>query len=295
MRRILPWALLGVLGLGIGAGAALGQFQSPGVSPTDWVAHVVATTAAAGSAHFAFTNSTTSPDRSQESTVVGTGIVDFTNSEFQVTENYRQNQYESTNGGAPGLTEQHFTLETIGIGQTVYRDDTSFPFAGWTASRFPRDVHQVFGLDAANGAEDALSGLAGITPIASVRTLGPGSVDGVAATRYEITNEPLYVCGPKGRTIFAHTFAPTTMWVDGQGRLLRVRTRYATSGYTSHGPLDASGRAQPIRVAATSTDSTLTFSGLGQPVHIAAPSATVGSGSASISIAAKGSTTPCHR
>jgi len=45
VRRLLPWALLALIGVGAGLGAALGQVNAPGIaaaSPAQWVAGVLA-------------------------------------------------------------------------------------------------------------------------------------------------------------------------------------------------------------------------------------------------------------
>lgn len=296
MRRLLPWALLGLLSLGVAAGAVLGQLESPARTPAQWVDGVVAATQAAGTAHFKFANVTTSPDASQASKSAGVGVIDFSNGDFRVTTLFRQQQFESINGGAPRLIDQIWGLETIAIGQTVYSDlNVSQPFGEWAEVHYPRALRQDFGLGA-SGAEDAVGGLAGPTPVDAVHPMGRASVGGVPATRYAITTEPLYVCGAHGRTLYVRRFAPTTLWVDGQGRLLRAQTSLHFPGYTSHGPPDASGFWRPIVVAPSATIATLTFSQFGAPVHIAAPPVTGRTGSSQgFSLSAKGSTSPCHR
>ncbi|HUE06004.1 MAG TPA: hypothetical protein VMP41_01175 [Acidimicrobiales bacterium] len=295
MRRLLPWALLGLLTLGVAVGAVFGQLESPAQTPAQWVADLVAATQAAGTAHLQFSNVTTS-GVSQASKSAGIGVIDFSNGDFRLTTLLRQQQFESTNGGAPRLTNQIWSQETIAIGQTVYNElNASQPFGGWAEGHYPRVLHQEFGLGV-SGAEDAVAGLAGPTPVDAVHPMGPASVGGVPATRYAITTEPLYVCGAHGRTLYVRRFAPTTLWVDGQGRLLRAQTPLHFPGYTSHGPRDASGFSQPIVVAPSTTIATLTFSHFGAPVHIAAPPVNQRTGSSiAISLSAKGSTSPCHR
>ncbi|HWF17326.1 MAG TPA: hypothetical protein VG244_14160 [Acidimicrobiales bacterium] len=296
MRRFLPWALLGLLGVGVAAGAAVGQAQSPGVTPAQWVDDVLDATVAAGTAHLQFSSVTTSPNPSQRAADAGTGVVDFANGNFRVTELYRQAQLESTNGGATRLGEEIFGQETIAIGQTVYRHLTSPPsFTGWMRSHFPRQEHQAFGLDAATGAEDAVSGLANLTPVAAVRSLGSGVVNGASATKYQITDEPLYVCGAHGRTLLVHRFAPTIVWVDRQGRLLRSRAVQSNQGETVQGEPNAPGGSHTFTIGPSTTVATLTFSDLGAPVRITAPRVNAPSGgTAIISLKAKGSTSPCR-
>jgi hypothetical protein len=295
VRRLLPWALLGLLAVGVAVGAASGQVESPSQTPAQWLAGVVAATEAPGTAHLEFVNVTKSPDPSQASKSAGLGVIDFSSGNFRVTEVSRQQQFESINGGPLRLTGQIYGQEEIAIGHTLYTIlNRSVPFGHWSKLRYPRHGRQDFGL-AMTGAEDAVGGLVGPTPVNSVRRLGHGSVGGVMATRYQITTEPLYICGAHGRTLFVHRFAPTTLWVDDQGRLLRIQTFFRTPGITSHGPPDASGNSQPVVVAPSTTNATLTFSRFGTPVQIAAPrlSESVG-GSQSISLRARGSTSPCH-
>jgi hypothetical protein len=275
VRRFLPWALLGVLGVGVLAAAVVGQVESPGVPAGVWVNDLLSTTAATGTAHLRFSSVTTSPDPSERSAFVGNGVIDFTNGDNRINQLNHQVGSESTNGGPAHLIEQTFTEESIAIGQIVYRNDVvtlaghSLP-ASWVKSNFPRDIHQAFGLDAGTGAEDAVAGLAGIESVAAVRTLGPGTVDGVSSTRYLITNQPVEVCA-HGRTVSLPLIAPTTVWVDGRGRLLQ--TQVAT--HNAAGQLPASlrtllgGTSPPMAPSATAT--TLTFSDFGAPVHIVAP------------------------
>jgi hypothetical protein len=274
----------------------LGQIEAPARTPAQWVDDVVAATKSAGTAHLQFANVTTSPDPSQASKSAGIGVIDFSSGDFRVTALFRQQLFESINGGALRLTDQISGQETIAIGQTVYNSlNPSPPFGEWAKVHYPRDERQDFGL-ALSGAQEALSGLVGPTPVDAVRLLGQASVNGVPASRYEITTEPLYVCGAHGRTLYVHRFAPTTLWVDERGRLLRAKTFFRIPGGTSHGPRDASGYSQPIVIAPSTTLATLTFSQFDTPVHIAAPQLTGSTArSQSFSLSAKGSTSPCHR
>ncbi len=150
-------------------------------------------------------------------------------------------------------------------------------------------------MDAATGAEDAVSGLANFTPVVAVRSLGSGAVNGVAATKYQVSDEPLYVCGAHGRTLLVHRFAPTTVWVDQQGRLLRSRVVQFNQSQTVHGRPNAPGGSQTFTIGPSTTTATLTFSDLGAPVRITAPTVHASSGGSSIAtLRARGSTSPCH-
>lgn len=296
VRRFVPWALLAVLAVGVAAFAALGQLESPSsVTPAAWVANVIASTTAAGSAHLHFTSVTTSADSSLDEATAGSGVVDFANGNFSVTELYRQRESVSTNGGPARQLPETWGQHTIAIGQTVYESlilPASAPLSGWSRSHLPRKVHTAFGLDAATGAEDAVAGLASLAPVGGVRELGSGSVDGVATTRYLITAQPLYLCGKHGRTVRLHLVPATTVWVDGGGRLLQARV----SDYSKGGTLPApSGSGSAVAIPPSTTVSTMTFSELGAPVHIVAPTVSA-TGGGSISIAtteSRARTTPC--
>ncbi len=182
-----------------------------------------------------------------------------------------------------------WTEAIVAIGQTMYRDDSehlagtsSPPF--WERSHFPRDVHKGFGLDAGTDAENALAGLSGITPVASVRTLGPETVDGVRTTRYLVTDRPLQLCasrpGQASRPIstaldpiWASTLVPTTIWVDPAGRLVQARltTHITTQEWKAMRKL--SGDSQLPTTPFTDV-TTLQFSEFGAPVHVVAPPVT---------------------
>lgn len=291
MRQSVPWVLLALLIVAVASFAALGQVQSaPGVTPAAWVDNVIAATTATGSAHLRFTSATTSSDASLNQAIAGSGAVDFVNGNFSVTVLFHQI-------GSVRQVGNLFGEHMIAIGQTVYElpvlpFTAAAPLLRWSRSRVPRNVHAAFGLSAATGAEDALAAFASLAPVGAVRELGPGQVDGQATTRYLVTAQPLYLCGKDGRTRTFQLVPPTTVWIDGAGRLLQARVSDHTAGGTVRAP---SGSGTPIRFPPSTTVSTMTFSDLGAPVHIVAP--TVGSnGSQSFSIATiegKARATPC--
>ncbi len=289
MRRLLPWALLGLLGVGVVAGAAVGQADYPSLSPGQWVDGVLAATAAAGSAHLHFSTVGSSAEPTERAAESGSGVVDFTNGDFRITQVNHQIEYQSTNGGPQLPMAETWTEVVVAIGQTMYRDDSenldgtsSRPF--WERSHFPRDVHQAFGLDAGTDAENALAGLSGITPVAAVRTLGPDTVDGVRTTRYLVTDRPLQLCtsrpGQASHPIstaldpfLASALVPTTIWVDPAGRLVQAQltTHISTQEWKAMRKL--SGDSQ-LPTAPFTDVTTLQFSELGAPVHVAAPPVT---------------------
>ena len=198
MRRLLPGILVAVLGVGVVAGAALGESQRPvsasgtgsfsGRAADDWVDHVVATTTAAGSARFTDASTTESPDPAYRSTSHGSGVVDFTSGDFQVTEVNHEVTSEAARGQPAREVPQTLTDESIGIGRSLYLD-FSLPVFNWVKFPEARYPHVALGLDQPAGAQVALGGLTGIAPVVSVRDLGPAMVRGVSTTRYRVINQ----------------------------------------------------------------------------------------------------------
>ena len=139
----------------------------------------------------------------------------------------------------------------------------------------------------------ALDTLRGPNAVASVRKLGPDTVDDVAATRYEVTYAPLHVCAPHRQPEVVHQ-RPSEVWVDDAGRLVQVRsTSYFSDRLPRGVKLPAAFAGFPR--GPVTTVSTLTFSAYGIPVHVVAPPASAlvpvggSSGGAEISFAAS-----CH-
>jgi hypothetical protein len=315
VRRLVPWALLGLLVVGVAVGAGLGQSQAPSgpapaapgpgsaaVSAAAWVRDLLATTARAGSARFSYVQVTDSPNPLLRNTTAGRGAVDFAKGAVQVAEVERQgvtspsvlllphltqpaqNALEPARQGAAPL---HNVLETIAIGKTVYQDLGYH----WIKLALPRDPHFTLGLQLAANASVALSGIEGTEPVASLRRLGPAWVNGVATTRYLVTDTTLQPCAHTAIPASAETQGPTTVWVDREGRLVQARFTLSTSGY-----LPPSARALPgfatLPRGATTTTAMLTFSHFGAPVTIVAPRLTPlqGGSSASFAITARACT-----
>ena len=160
MRKLLPWALLGVLGVGVAVAAVVGQVQSPAASSTNWLANLLATTAAAGSAHLRISSVTLSADPVERSSSVATGVIDFTTGNFRFNQLNHEVSFASTNGGPPQPVPYNWGETEIAIGQSLYEkdfvtvSDTSSSLLPTTWNKFinPRYVHQAFGLDAGTSA-----------------------------------------------------------------------------------------------------------------------------------------------
>jgi hypothetical protein len=296
VRRFLPWVLLGLLGAGVVVGAAVGALGAPAGSSSAtssagaqaWVARVIATTAGSRTAHFDYSHVTTSVNPLLHDTLTGSGLVDFTSGDVEVTEVDRQPSITSNTGGNLQPVVERSTGEVIGIGRTTYQAvaQQGTPTPVWIQLAAPRDPAAELGLQAALNASVALDVLGVSQKIVSVKSLGPANVGGVATTRYSVTAAPVCVTpltGPAYRTR-----EPTTMWVDGAGRLVQVTSVVRDNGRLIAAVLkDVPALAHATADTSTTTN-TLHFSGFGQPVHIAAPrrvvSITSSTGSASVKI-----------
>ena len=282
----MPLVLVGLLGLGVAAGAAIGAADSPppgppaqssGPTPAEWVAHLLAATAGAGTAHFAYTHVTASPVPDLRSTFRGSGMVVFGRGDVEVTEVDHQTEFEGNGPGAAtrGVPESN-TTEEIGIGSTVYRR-LSVPLApavpSWLKLSLPWNVHGQLGLTNALNAAVALDALVGTDPVVGVRDEGPSTVDGAAVTMYVVTTAPPPACSSSTRATAPAPEVdrrPSTVWVDSQGRLVQVRS----SEYDGGIPAAVLRKVPTFAAFPTGpsvTTATLTFSDFGAPVHIAAP------------------------
>ncbi len=274
MRRLVPWALLGLVVLGAGLAAALGALspgapRPPGATPSQWVADLLARTAASGSARFSYTHVSTSTSVAYSGRIAGNGEIDFRSGSVEATELDHQTEFTSSAGGPTHPERTATRAEFIGIGTTLYQ---SFAPAGldvfpWTKMSWHRDPRQQLGLTFVGDAAVALGELAGSRHVVGVRALGAATVGGVATTRYELSTAP--VCKPVHPSPLVETEGPTFVWVDAQGRLVQITGSLRLSGHlppAAQSTFRALGPVAPV----TTTD-TLRLSAFGVPVHIEAP------------------------
>jgi hypothetical protein len=275
MRRLVPWVLVSLVALGAAAGAALGiGHETAPQTPSEWVAAVLATTERAGTARFSYTHVTSSPNADLRGSLSGKGEVNFATGDAQVTEVDHDISFNSIGNQPLHPVHSTNTVKAIVIGGTVYQAN---PIPGFRFSAqyhvlpFPKLPRAQRGLSLALNAAVALDSLQGPNAVASVRNLGPATVDREATTQYEVTYAPLRVCAPHQAPAVV-TERPSDVWVDGAGRLLQVRSTSYLSGRLPPGEkLPAAFAAFPI--GPTTTVATLTFSAFGAPVRVVAPPA----------------------
>jgi hypothetical protein len=259
MRRGLPFALVGLVAIATGIGAWLGLSAAPTGGPAQaWVAQVLATTQAAGTVRFTYTSLTTSSNPNLQSSASGSGAVDFASNSARATE------IEAGNGSSDGQ---------VRLGRTVY---ISFaapgqPQAIWINIGRPPDSGQdLLGLDFINAA-GALTGFSGPFHAVRVEDLGSAVIDGIPSTGYRVISGP--TCASSRSDPPSDTAGPTDLWVDGDGRLVQVRsTSSASMGPPPTGAPSANEFPRSDWGTATTTY-VLRFTGYGAPVTITAPPA----------------------
>ena len=286
MRRLLPWALLALVGLGAGLGAALGQANAPGTTASSnlagaaaqrWLSGVLATTEAAGTAHLDYIGLGTSPNPLLRGSSTGNGVVDFAAGTFRTSETDHSMEWTSQDGRPVHAQAQTTDESDIAIGSTLYQSfgPGSGP-SGWMKTPGRRDK-SALGLGSADGFGFVLSALTGPVITVSVHELGPASVDGAPATRYLVRTEPRPVCPDPGRR---SPEASTTVWVDGNGRLVQARNTFSISATFGASLRKENPDLGDVPFGPRTLTSTLRFSAFGAPVHIAAPAVQPSGGTA---------------
>jgi hypothetical protein len=275
MRRLVPWVLVSLIAVGAAGGAVFGiAHRSSSETPSQWVAALLATTKKAGTANFSFTQITSSPNVNLRGSLSGNGTANLLTGDARVTEVDHEVGFSSTNGEPMHPVHSTTTQKAIVIGGTIYQANP-IPGLGFTNQyhvlALPKLPRAQRGLSLALNASVALDTLQGPSAVASVRTLGPETVDGAATTRYEVTYAPLRICSPHQPPDVVHQ-RPSDVWVDSAGRLVQVRS---TSFFNDRPPR---GVKVPAVLAGfprgpMTTVSTLTFSDFGNPVHLVAPPA----------------------
>ncbi len=268
--------MVALLGIVSGLAAAIGVTNAPQTTPTQqWVANVLAATAQAKSARFTYSSITTSTNPALASRIVGSGVVDFRSGNVRVTEVETDRQFTTGPFGARlGATPTVNRSQDIDIGSSDYKDlSDSNGVQAWIKLSLPRNPHADLGLsfaDSAGGALDALTD--GFDYAKSVRNLGPASRSAIPMTRYVVTTAS--VCGQARHVAdppVTEQQGPTTMWVDGRGRLRQVRTSLRIDDVGSLALTQGVHGVVPLMKGRAVMTATLRFTEFGAPVHIKPP------------------------
>jgi len=256
-----------------------------GAAAQRWLSGVLATTEAAGTVHLDYTGNGTSPNPLLRDSSSGNGVVDFAAGTYRMIETDHSMEWSSQDGRPVHAQAQTTSESDIAIGSTLYQSfgEGSLP-SGWMKTPGRRD-ESALGLGSADGIGFVLSGLTGPMTAVSVRALGPASVDGAPATRYLVRTEPRPICPDPGQRVPEES---TTVWVDGNGRLVQVRNAFTISATFGASLRKENPDLGDLPLGPRTLTSTLRLSAFGAPVHIAAPTVRP-NGSTSLTVS--GSTT----
>jgi hypothetical protein len=277
VRRLVPWALLALVGVGAGLGAALGQANAPGTTASSvlvgaaaqgWLSGVLAATHAAGTAHLDYTVLDTSPNPVLRGSSSGSGVVDFAAGTFRTSETDHSTEWSSQNGRPVHFQAQTTSESDIAIGSTLYESfGPGSISSNWTKTPGRRD-EGALGLASVGGIGFVLSGLTGPVTTVSVHELGQDPVEGAPATRYLVRTELRPICPDRGRKLPA---VSTTVWVDSSGRLVQAR-----NSFTIGAAFEATIRKEDpsfadVPLGPSTYIGTLRLSAFGAAVHVVAP------------------------
>jgi hypothetical protein len=260
MRRVLPWALVGlvaVVGL-IGALVGVANHSSPPATQLR-VSEVIAATRATGTAHFTYSSVAASRNPLLRSASFGEGSVDFTDDSVTTVEQSTSKSI-SQNANAPSRqVTQTMLNDQIWVDHTFY---TQLDVGGqhseieWIKAKLPSGSSGLLGmLDEVDpvGFLDGELGIRG-TKIELIRS---EMLDGMATTKYRVD---VPTCGTGSTTGSPqNVLGAIDLWLDREGRLVQVR--------------DVLHTADPIKSFAggSTTISTARLFDFGAPVTISAP------------------------
>ena len=279
VRRFVPWALLGLVAAGAGLAALVGATsapRTPSVTPTEWVANLLATTARAGTAHFTDSSVSTSRSAAFAGSTSGSGDIDFRAGDVRATEVLHQTQFATTPSGLSRPMRTATSIRFIGIGASVYQSfaPTGLTALPWAKLSWHRDPSQDLGLAMTGIAAEPLDELGLTQRVVAVRDLGATTLRGAATTRYEVSTVP--VCTPPHdggrqarRSTLSETEGPSYVWVDSKDRLLQIVGSVRLSG-SPPAALAQLGPSMALAYPVTTTDA-LRLSDFGAPVRIHAP------------------------
>jgi len=224
VRRALPWALCGVVGVAAGAAAWLGAATASSASPAGggaaFVAQVVTVTQAAGTAHFTYSYASRSSNPVLASSTAGRGAVNFAERSLTTDGTDHQTNLRSSGLLPATAVSQTSTVGDIWIGRTNYLQMAGGPggAGSWTSFTFPPDTFGALGPLATVDPIDELLQASSVEDL-KVVDAGRADVGGTETTRYRLTGP---ACTSKNAA-GALTVGLLEIWVDDQDRLVQAR------------------------------------------------------------------------
>jgi hypothetical protein len=269
VRRLVPYALLGLLTVGTAAGIALGVANQPGPTPAQWVAAALAATANAGTARFTIHMVASTPSKpgsadnlESSGAVITSGLLDFTRHAMKVTTVFPQ-AIDPTDPDL--LLPSDERSEEIAIGRTYYLSFSSGTQQRWITETISPSTLAVLNTQGISSLAVFDSGVAAILPATAVQNLGAATIGNQATTKYAVSlGSPPACSGRDAAALRLFDEIPRTVWIDRFGRIVQERSvvREPVSQSSSDGR-----RSEEENTSVT----TLRLSHFGAPVSITAP------------------------
>ena len=260
MRRVVPWALVGLVAVAGLAGALLGvanRAVAPPAQPS--VSAIVAATRSAGTARFTYSSVAASRNPLLRSVSAGKGAVDFRTGSVTTVERSTDRNIEKDGNAPSRQVTQTMVDSQIWIKHSFYTqlNVTGQPvLIPWIQAKVPTGSSGPLGvLDEV----DPFGFLDGELSIHGTRVerLQSESVGGMAATKYRIV---VPTCnGSSTATDPQEELGTINIWLDGQGRLVQVRDVFHLTDPVK----SLSGRSTTVSV--------VRLFDFGAPVTISAP------------------------
>jgi len=264
-RSALARVPLVVLLVGVGVGTWLGVTAAPATTSTlPPLPQLLRDTESAGTARFASEFSMSPPGA--PSGTAGVGTIDFRTGAFEERSVGYSTETSQSGSAPPVVTRMRTIDEIIAVGGHLY-DRSSSPGqpTGWQVTHFPTSAS--FGWIGLTAGAVPLPLAYGPEDVVRVVRRDSTVVGGVAVTRYDLTSTL-----KRGQCSWPVQFTPTkiSLFVDGQGRLVLVRTELVFDLARLAGSVGAPlGFQQPFTERMT-----LRFSDFGAPVTIRPPRVT---------------------
>ncbi len=261
MRRLVPWALVVLVGVAGVIGAFLGlasQPSMPSVQPS--LAVIVATTRSEGTARFTYSSITSSSNPFLRSRSAGRGAVDFRTNSMTTVERDRETQISHDGNGPSRRITQTLVNDQIFIGRRFYTqlDIVSSHLPNrWIKGNFPRGSFGLLGVLDEVGPVGVLDG--GLSAHGTrIELVGHETLGGAAVTKYRVVvpacTTSTRATGPR------EVMGPTDVWLDGEGRLVQVRD-----------VMHITDSAEALTDGGSTINNTIRLSDFGAPVTIATP------------------------
>ncbi len=260
MRRVVPWALLGLVIVAGAVGAGLGLSSVSTITPGGpKLSEVIAATRAAGTARFTFSSVGSSPDPEHRSISIGKGVVDFRSNSMTTDQRNLSTGSSERDGAGPQAGSTTMLDDQTWIGRTFFARlglEGEYASSPWVEGHFPRGSYGSLGVldevDPVGSFENDI-GVHGT----KVQSTGTALVRKESATTYRVT---LPACATKNTSMgFRDAIGPVDLWVDDQGRLIQVRNVVRVTSTTGSDP------------GLTTITSTIRLFDFGVPATIEAP------------------------